>query len=182
MEFLVPLVPWFLNQIWYDDHPFLPLEMLTQTCAQEDIFQSTAFCHSCWEFHLNLELMECGAVTGNFCFCFEGWRMCSSWSCYRLEFPGEVGGESGKARTLWNVGVSSARLLHGGSSCVVELTSSVCVWLCWVLVMAYRVFSCSMQTLSLWPVGSCSWTRDWAWISSIRSMESEPLDHQGSPL
>ena len=34
------------------------------------------------------------------------------------------------------------------------------IWLYWVLVMAYRIFSCNMQTLLLWPVGSCYWTRD----------------------
>ena len=47
--------------------------------------------------------------------------------------------------------------------------------------MATSGLSCSMRTIKLWHVGSSSLTRDGTWAPCIRSKESYPLDHQGSP-
>ena len=59
------------------------------------------------------------------------------------------------------------------------------IWLCWVLVVALRIFSCCMQDLFffggghsklLWHVGPSSLTRDWTKAPWIGSAESYPLD------
>ena len=49
-------------------------------------------------------------------------------------------------------------------------------WLRWVLVEAGGLLSCGVH------VGSSSLSRDWTQAPCIVSVESYPLDHQGSPL
>ena len=58
------------------------------------------------------------------------------------------------------------------------------IWLCWVLVAASgsSIFVVAYGTFLLQHVGSRSLIRDWTWTSCIRSLESYPLDLQGSPL
>ena len=55
------------------------------------------------------------------------------------------------------------------------------IWLCWVLVAAHRIFSCSMWTLSC-SIWSSSLTRDQTQPPCIGTTESQPLDQEGSPL
>ena len=51
-----------------------------------------------------------------------------------------------------------------------------------LLVVARELLSCDMQALSCGThAGSSSPTRDQTWAPCIRSAESYPLDHQGSP-
>ena len=50
------------------------------------------------------------------------------------------------------------------------------IWLHQVLVGAHRILSCGMQYLS------SSLTRDWTRVPCTGNAESQPLDHQGSPL
>ena len=53
---------------------------------------------------------------------------------------------------------------------------------CMFLVVACGLLSCCMRTLSCgMHVGSSSSTRDRTWAPCTGSMESYPLDHQGSP-
>ena len=48
--------------------------------------------------------------------------------------------------------------------------------------MAVQGLSCSMRTLSCsMHAGSSSLTRDRTWAPCMVSVESYPLDHQGSP-
>ena len=55
-------------------------------------------------------------------------------------------------------------------------------WLYRILVAACGLFSCSLWALSCgMHVGSISPTRDRTWATCIGSVESYPLDHQGSP-
>ena len=52
----------------------------------------------------------------------------------------------------------------------------------WILVVTCRLLSCIMQTLSCgMHAGSSSLTRDRTQVPCIGSVESYPLDHQGSP-
>ena len=60
-------------------------------------------------------------------------------------------------------------------------------WLCWVLVVARGTFlvaclaaACGLLSCSM-HVGSSFSTRDRTWAPCIGSMESHPLDHEGSP-
>ena len=55
------------------------------------------------------------------------------------------------------------------------------IWLCWVLVAAHSIFSCSMRTLSC-SIWSSSLTRDQTQTPCIGTTESQPLDQEGSPL
>ena len=48
------------------------------------------------------------------------------------------------------------------------------ICLFWILVAACRIYD-------LRHVGSSSLSRDWTWVPFIRSAESQPLDHWGSP-
>ena len=55
------------------------------------------------------------------------------------------------------------------------------IWLCQVLVAACRIFSCGMRTPSCgMHAGSSSLTRDRTQAPCTGSMDSYPLDHQGS--
>ena len=54
-------------------------------------------------------------------------------------------------------------------------------WLLQVLVAVHRLLSCGMWTLSCsMHAGSSSLTSDRTWALCIGSVESHPLDHQGS--
>ena len=48
------------------------------------------------------------------------------------------------------------------------------LYLCWALAAAHGI-------CHLWLVGSHSLTKDCTWAPCIGSMESQPLDHWGSP-
>ena len=129
--------------------------------------------------------------------------------------PYSLSGET-KHKDTWEQSQSShksrrnytARFGKGGiearfSSVLLFIYLSICLfvgwfvclfWLCWVLVVAHRIFvvacglsrsmwtlSCGMWTLSCgMHAGSSSPTRDWTQAPCIGSVESYPLDHQES--
>ena len=69
-------------------------------------------------------------------------------------------------------GCSRSQLWHTGSS----------LWHVGSSTAAHRIFSCGMRTFSCgMHVGSSSQTRDQTQAPCTGSMESYPLDHQGSP-
>lgn len=119
MEFPVSLVPWCHYQIW-EAEPLWWVSHPTLKCSPELVWDDSMLVQCILpqlaKVKLGLGEGGGGAVNWGFSFPFEGWGMYSSWSCYWLEFPGEVGRESGEARTLPDVRISFDELSCGGRS------------------------------------------------------------------
>lgn len=103
---------WKAERRWPISHP-------AQKCSPEVVWDdgvSVQCILPLWANAFRLGIGGGGARGWGFSFSLEGWRMYSSWPCYRLEFPGEIGRESRQARTLPNVRISFDKLLYRGRS------------------------------------------------------------------
>ena len=124
-------------------------------------------CYSCWACAQSSCLAATGATARRrVCASTTGWHpLAATWQ---------------KPVQQWRPSTAKSDKKNVKEELTQEANFKIFLKICF-FILAVQGLGWGTLDLKLWHVGSSSLTRDWTLGSSIRRLESLPLDHQGSP-